>query len=125
MLKRLSIIIIIALTINIMTSCTDTKYKKITAQQAKEMMTNEEAIIVDVRELHEFNAGHIEGAILLPLSNLEALAEEMLTDKNAIILIYCRSGNRSKTAALELIDLGYKNVYDFGGILDWTYGTVV
>jgi phage shock protein E len=98
------------------------QYHKITAADAKAMMEEDEAaIVLDVREQSEFDAGHIPGAVLLPVGSIDAKAAEVLTDKNAVILVYCRSGNRSKTAANTLIGMGYTQVYDFGGIIDWPY----
>lgn len=94
------------------------EYKRIAPQKAQEMMTGE-AIILDVRTQTEFDEGHIPNAILLPDTEIAKKAEEILPDKTKTILIYCRSGRRSATAARELIALGYSNVYDFGGILDW------
>lgn len=100
------------------------EYKKITPEQAKEMMDGEDVIVLDVRTPEEYGQGHIEGALLLPNYDLENLAESKLPDKDAKILIYCRSGSRSRSASKVLIDMGYTMVYDFGGINDWTYGTV-
>ena len=76
---------------------------------------------MDVRELEEYDEGHIPGAILIPYTKIEAQAEDVLTDKDQLILVYCRSGNRSKTASQALADLGYTNVYEFGGIKSWPY----
>jgi len=100
------------------------EYIKLTPEEAKEMIDNEDVIILDVRTEEEFRQGHIEGAILIPDYDLDKLAGEKLPDKDATILIYCRSGNRSKLASHFLIGMGYQNVYDFGGILDWRYGEV-
>lgn len=98
----------------------------ITAQQAKEIMEKEEDfVILDVREQDEYRAGHIPGAILIPYTEIESRAEEELTDKDRLILVYCRSGRRSAIAAASLISMGYTNVKDFGGIIDWTYEVVV
>lgn len=98
---------------------------KITAAQAKEMIDeNSEIIILDVRTESEYNAGHIEGAILIPDYDIANKAESILTDKSAIILVYCRSGRRSALSAKALNKLGYTNVYDFGGISDWDYELV-
>lgn len=94
-------------------------YQKITADEAKEMMT-EDAVILDVRSEEEFASGHIPNAVLLPHTEIADQAEELLADREQTILIYCRSGNRSKTAANELIDMGYTKVYDFGGVNTWT-----
>ena len=100
------------------------EYKSLTPEEAKEMMENEDVIVVDVRTEEEFRQGHIEGAILIPDYDLDKLAAEKLPDKEATILLYCRSGNRSKLSANLLIGMGYQNVYDFGGIIDWRYGEV-
>lgn len=87
-------------------------------------MMGEDVIILDVRTQAEFAEGHIPNALLLPDNEIKQRAEELLPDKEQTILVYCRSGRRSELAAKELIQLGYTNVYDFGGILDWT-GDVV
>jgi len=93
---------------------------KIDAEIAMEMMASGDSyVLVDVRTQAEFDEGHIEGALLLPNDQIETLAIEQLTDKDAVILVYCRSGNRSAIASQLLIDLGYTNIYDFGGITDW------
>lgn len=112
-------------TVNIETDETDEADEapavvKITAEEAQEMMASGDPyILVDVRTQAEYDEGHIEGAILLPNDALETLAPDQLTDKDAVILVYCRSGNRSAQASSLLIELGYTNVYDFGGIIDW------
>jgi len=98
--------------------------EKITAEKAKEMMDSDQPIILDVRTTEEYEEGHIEGAILIPDNEISAKAEELLTDKNATILVYCRSGRRSALAAQDLSDLGYTKIYDFGGIIDWPYDVV-
>ena len=100
------------------------EYQRITPEQAKEMLdNNEDIILLDVRTQEEFKEKRIPGAILLPDFMITDSASEELPDKNAVILIYCRSGRRSENAARELIDMGYKNVYDFGGINDWEFET--
>ena len=97
-------------------------YEQITAEEAKKIMdSGEEHIILDVREQGEFEEGHIPGAILIPYTAIENKAEEMLPDKDKLILVYCRSGRRSKIAAEALSKLGYTNVKEFGGIIDWPY----
>lgn len=99
--------------------------RRITASQAKELMEKyPTAIILDVREEDEFNAGHIPGATLLPTFEISHRADYMLPDKYALILIYCRSGVRSRSAKDLLLTLGYVNVYDFGGINAWPYDIV-
>ncbi|WP_312832155.1 rhodanese-like domain-containing protein [Sedimentibacter saalensis] len=101
-----------------------TQYVKISPKDAKEIMDNEESIVLDVRTKDEYDQGHIEGAVLLPLDEISSKAEEVLKDKKVKILVYCRSGNRSATAAKALINMGYENVFDFGGIIDWPYEIV-
>lgn len=97
-------------------------YKQITAEEAKKIMdSGEEHIILDTREQDEFDEGHIPGAILIPYTEIENKAEAMLPDKDKLILVYCRSGRRSKIAAESLSKLGYTNIKEFGGIIDWTY----
>lgn len=99
-----------------------TMYKQISQEEAKRIMDSEEEyIILDTREQEEYDESHIPGAILIPYTEIENKAEEMLTDKNAQILVYCRSGRRSKIASQSLADLGYTNVKEFGGIIDWPY----
>ena len=101
------------------------QYQKITAEQAKARMdSGDEIVILDVRTQDEFNAGHIAGAILIPNETILDTQPALLPDLNAEILVYCRSGNRSAQAAKEIIAMGYTNVYDFGGIIDWPYEVV-
>ena len=100
-------------------------YEQITQAEAKEIMdTEKEYILIDARTEEEFAQGHIPGAILIPEYEIVSRAEEELPDKNALILVYCRSGRRSKIASEELVKLGYTNVKEFGGILDWQYDIV-
>ena len=100
-------------------------YVNITAEEAKEIMDSQEGYrILDVREQEEYDAGHIPGAILIPYTQIKEKANEMLPDKNQLILVYCRSGRRSKIASENLIKLGYTKVYEFGGIIDWPYEIV-
>ncbi len=101
------------------------KAEVITTKQAKEIMNSgEECVILDVREADEYAEGHIEGAIQLSYTEIETRAEQVLADKDKLILVYCRSGRRSAIAAQALLELGYSNVKDFGGIIDWPYETV-
>lgn len=97
------------------------EYRKISAKEAQEMMGEEGVMIVDVREKAEYDEGYIPGAVLVPLGNILAEDLTLLPDKNQKLLVYCRSGNRSGQAAKKLVELGYTNVYDFGGIIDWPY----
>ena len=100
------------------------EYKKITSDEAKKMIETQKVIVVDVRTLEEYNEGHIPNAISIPLETIENKAEVKLKNKDDLILVYCRSGRRSREAALKLIENGYTNVIDFGGIKDWN-GEVV
>ena len=96
-------------------------YAQIDQQTAKAMMEKDDGhVIVDVRRQDEYDAGHIPGAILIPNESIDRSRPEALPDLDRIILIYCRSGNRSKQAAQKLFDMGYTNLYEFGGITDWT-----
>lgn len=97
-------------------------YMNITAQEAKEIMDRESGyVILDVRTREEYDQGHIPGAIVISHEEVAHKAEETLTDKDQLILVYCRSGRRSKIAAEALVELGYTNILEFGGILDWPY----
>ena len=97
-------------------------YVNITAEEAKQIMDTQEGyVILDVRTQEEFDAGHIPGAIVIPNTEIEQRAELELPDKNQLLLVYCRSGNRSKKAAEILVQLGYTNIKEFGGIIDWPY----
>ena len=100
------------------------KAKKITSEKAKEMMDAGGVIVLDVRTADEFAQGYIENAVLLPDTEIGKKAEEVLEDKSATILVYCRSGSRSAAASKKLAKMGYSNIYDFGGIIDWPYETV-
>ena len=103
----------------------ETVYMNITAQEAREIMDTEEGyIILDVRTQAEYDERHIPGAVLIPDYEIKERAEEELTDKDQLILVYCRSGRRSKLAAEALVELGYTNIKEFGGIIDWPHGTV-
>ena len=96
----------------------------ITAEEAKKIMDSEEGyIILDVRTREEYDQGHIPGAIQITHEEIEEKAEEALKDKAQLILVYCRSGRRSKVAAEALVELGYTNIKEFGGIIDWPYET--
>ena len=121
------IIAVILVMLLIITACggksmSQNGYKQITQQQAKEMMDKQSVIILDVREQHEYDSGHIKGAVLLPVGSItEQTAAAVIPKKDSVVLVYCRSGNRSKTASQALADLGYTEVYEFGGISSWPY----
>ena len=100
-------------------------YDQISGAEAKALMDSESGyIIIDARTQEEYDEGHISGAILIPEYEIVNRAEKELSDKNQLILVYCRSGRRSKIAAEELVKLGYTNVKEFGGIIDWEYEIV-
>ncbi len=102
----------------------DGSYQQITQEEAKEMIDTQEVIILDVREQDEYDDGHIPDAVLLPVGTIdEDTAAEVISRKDSVVLVYCRSGNRSKTASSTLAELGYTNVYEFGGINTWPYET--
>jgi len=124
-MKKL-ILILFLFTLGITACGNEPVYRRITAEEARQMMQDkDDYILLDVRRIDEFNEEHIEGAILIPYDEIEKRAANELPDKNALILIYCRSGRRSEIAANEFLSMGYTNVYDFGGILDWLYETIV
>jgi len=133
MKKIMSAILVMALSLGF-TGCGSEKvpstsnnsaYQKISPSKAKEMIENDsDIVILDVRTPDEFAEKRIPDSILIPDYEISEKAEETLKDKAATILVYCRSGNRSKSAAKALIEMGYTNVYDFGGIIDWQYETI-
>lgn len=95
-------------------------YQQISQETAKEMMAEDDGhIVVDVRRQDEYEAGHIPGAVCIPNETIENDPPEELPDYDQVILIYCRSGNRSKQASRKLAGMGYTHIYEFGGILDW------
>lgn len=128
--KGLIIMLLISLSLFGMTACDGengkaSTYEQITAKQAKTIMdTEKDYVIIDARTEEEFAEGHIENAILIPEYEISERAEKELPDKEQLILVYCRSGRRSKIASEELVKLGYTNVKEFGGIIDWPYETV-
>lgn len=99
-------------------------YHKISAEEAYEMMVSQEVVIVAVRTPEEYDGGHIPNAILVPNESIGDDMPEALPDKEATLLIYCRSGRRSKEASEKLLKLGYKSIYEFGGVIDWPYELV-
>ncbi len=128
--KGLIIMLLISLSLFGLTACQGDgdippTYEQITAEEAKTIMdTEQDYIIIDARTEEEFAEGHIENAILIPDYEIANRAEKELPDKDALILVYCRSGRRSKIASEELVKLGYTNVKEFGGIIDWPYEIV-
>ncbi len=123
-MKRLAFILIAA--VILLTGCSiggtgnSASYHQITQEEAKEMMTKDDGhIIVDVRRQDEYDEGHIPGAVLIPNESITDKQPEQLPDLNQVILIYCRSGRRSKEASQKLADIGYTNIYEFGGINTW------
>ena len=122
-------LIVILLAVVLLTACgnknennQEAAYMNITAEEAKQIMDTETGyIILDVRTQEEYDESHIPGAIVIPNTEIETRAEQELTDKGQMILVYCRSGRRSKQAAEILVTLGYTNIKEFGGIIDWPY----
>ncbi|RZT02013.1 rhodanese-like domain-containing protein [Cuneatibacter caecimuris] len=99
-------------------------YQQITQEKAKQMMEQQDVVILDVREKDEYDSGHIPGAVLLPVGTIdETSAATVIPEKDSVVLVYCRSGNRSKAASKALAELGYTEIYEFGGINTWPYET--
>ena len=119
-------LLFLLLAVMLLTACAHTKeneqeaaYMNITAEEARQIMDSEEGyVILDVRTQEEYDQGHIPGAIVISHEEIMENAEEVLTDKEQLILVYCRSGRRSKIAAEALVELGYTNIKEFGGIID-------
>lgn len=123
-MKRMLLMLLVILFL--LTGCAGTAgesgYQQISQEQAKEMMDTHNVLILDVREQSEYDSGHIPGAVLLPVGSItEETAAQVIPKKDTTVLVYCRSGNRSKTAAESLAALGYTGVYEFGGITTWPY----
>lgn len=119
-MKRLLVLFVAALVMLAGCSAGSAAYKQISQTEAKQMMQqNDGYVIVDVRRQDEFDSGHIKDAILIPNESITDQKPSELPDLNQVILIYCRSGNRSKQAAQKLADMGYTNIYEFGGINTW------
>ena len=122
-------LLFLLLAVMLLTACGQAKendweaaYMNITAEEAKAIMDSEDGyIILDARTQEEYDQGHIPGAIVISHEEIAEKAEEVLTDKEQLILVYCRSGRRSKIAAEALVELGYTNIKEFGGIIDWPY----
>ena len=126
MKRIIAFLLSILLSILLLTGCSggtsDGSYEQITQEAAKEMMDTQEVIVLDVREQSEYDSGHIPGAVLLPVGSIdEETAAAVIPEKDSTVLVYCRSGNRSKTASSTLAGLGYTNIYEFGGINTWPY----
>ena len=118
-------ILIVAILLFVSGCTTETSvitFKQITQEEAKSMMESMDVVILDVREQYEFDDGHILDAVLLPVGTISAdTAAEVIPTTDSVVLVYCRSGNRSKTASQQLVELGYTQVYEFGGINTWPY----
>lgn len=126
-MKRIFFLILAMLLV--LTGCGGTTventYQQIKQEEAKNMMDMQEVIILDVREQDEFDAGHIPGAVLLPVGTItKDTAAAVIPELDSVVLVYCRSGNRSKTASEAIAALGYTKVYEFGGINTWPYEVV-
>lgn len=123
-MKRILALILVMLLV--LTGCggdtVENTYQQISQETAKEMMDTQKVVVLDVREPHEYDSAHIHGAVLLPVGTItEDTAAAVIDDLETVVLVYCRSGNRSKTASQVLVDIGYTNVYEFGGINTWPY----
>ena len=122
-------LLFLLLAVMLLTACGQTKgndqeaaYMNITAEEAKTIMDTEQGyVLLETRTREEYAQGHIPGAIQISHDEITEKAEEVLTDKDQLILVYCRSGRRSKIAAEALVELGYTNIKEFGGIIDWPY----
>ena len=131
MLKRNKRFLLMLLTLALPLGCVgcsdggSATYEQIDGAKAKALMDSESGyIIIDARTQEEYDQGHIPGAILIPEYEIADRSEKELPDKEQLILVYCRSGRRSKIAAEKLVKLGYSNVKEFGGIIDWEYEIV-
>ena len=131
MLKRNKRFLLMLLTLVLPFGCVgcsnggSASYEQISGAEAKALMDSESGyIIIDARTQEEYDEGHIPGAIMIPEYEIADRAEKELPDKDQLILVYCRSGRRSKIAAEELVKLGYTNVKEFGGIIDGEYEIV-
>ena len=97
-------------------------YRQIDQDTARDMMDEQDVIILDVREPGEYDSGHIPGAVLLPVGSINReSAADAIPQRDSTVLVYCRSGNRSKTASTVLAELGYTGIHEFGGIVTWPY----
>ena len=121
-MRKRSFALLLALVL-LLTACAQAaSYEQITQEEAKQIMdTTNGYILLDTRTREEYDQSHIPGALLIPHTEIAERAEEALPDKDQVILVYCRSGNRSKQASEVLAELGYTNVKEFGGIHTWPY----
>lgn len=131
-MKYFMIVGVLILTISTLIACSNSvktssltksvDYENISPKEAKERLESEDDIILlDVRTVEEYEEGHIPEATLIPLSILESEVEDIIQDKEVPIFVYCRSGRRSLEAVKLLSRLGYKDLYNLGGIIDWPY----
>ena len=119
-MKKLLLLVFVMATILIGCRATDAEFSFMSTWEARDLIEGgADVIVLDVRSEAEFLHGHIEGSILLPVHEIGEYAEHILVDRDAMILVICQSGNRSRTAAQELANLGFTNVYDIGGIMSW------
>ena len=127
-MNKVLLTILILSMITVISGCQKTEeitYKQISQEEAAAMMTKDDGhVIVDVRRMDEYIERHIPGAICIPNENIDQERPDKLPDLDQIILVYCRSGNRSKQASEKLAAMGYRNVYEFGGIITWRGETV-
>ncbi|MCL2416953.1 MAG: rhodanese-like domain-containing protein [Bacteroidales bacterium] len=124
-MKKIICIFIVLIIAGMSVGCASPSATKISAEQAHIMMDQlDNFLIVDTRSLSEFNQGHIRSAVSIPYDEITRRAVDEISDKDIVILVYCQAGRRSAIAAQRLADLGFTNVYDFGGLNDWPFGTV-
>lgn len=114
-------ILLIILCLVLVACNTPAEYQSITPETAYERLASEDVLLLDVRTESEYLGGHIPDSVLYPNETIDESFTDVYPDKDRVIFVYCRSGNRSKQATNKLIDLGYTNVFDLGGIIDWPY----
>jgi len=119
--RFLNKLLLVTASIFLLTECgTGDNYKHITHDKAKEIIASQKATIVDVRSREEYDKAHVAGAILVPIEEIRRGNVGSLTDKGQTLLLYCWTGRRAEEAAVLLSKMGYKHIYEFGGIIDWT-----
>ncbi|MCL2735360.1 MAG: rhodanese-like domain-containing protein [Propionibacteriaceae bacterium] len=126
-MKKILVVCLVAVTA-LLAGCSSSGtggYQTITAQQAKQMMDQGGSyVLLDVRTQQEYSQQHIDGAILIPDTQVSSQAATTIPDKSTVIFVYCRTGVRAANASKALASMGYTHVYDMGGIVNWPYGTV-
>ncbi len=125
MMRKWKMVMLMGLMVSVLGACQSNNVENIDADKAIELMNdNPEIVLLDVREYNEFVTERIEGSELLPLSIIEGSLETAYPDKATTFIVYCRSGRRSAEAIEIMLEQGYENIYNLGGILDWPYDTI-